>query len=97
MNEGIEVHYYPERGELSLWCGKEDFSRISTLVVAEAGIAEVVGEQLASLQMIVVETRPLHRQSRLKKAIMAFGCGVLMIAVLFVFITGVYAILGWLR
>jgi hypothetical protein len=94
---GIEVHFDPGRGELSLTCEAEAFDRIRRAVCAEAGFEAIAGRPPEEVRYIEVVGAPVAREVRpLRKAAVWLGCTVLGAALLLVVSVGVVAVVRWL-
>ena len=93
VSDDIEVHCYPDDGQVTLTCGTEAFARVWAAVVAEAG---PIGAPPA-VRVVLIEQvlpRPLAQwQDRLA----LLGCGVVGFVLLFVFVIGIGTIAGWVR
>lgn len=97
MSDDIEVHFDPQRGQLSLACDEEAFSRLRDLIFKEALIPEIVGPpsldawkiELVSASAIVSQRQHLSRWRA------SVGVGLATMAALFVFGAGLWTILRW--
>jgi hypothetical protein len=97
MSDGIEVHFDPQRGHLSLTCGEEAFSRLRALVFEEALIPEIVGPPSLGAWRIEIEAvSPVvaYRQ-KFNRWPASLAVGLASITALFVFGVGLWTILRW--
>jgi hypothetical protein len=99
VTDDIEVHFDPGRGELSLSCGDEAFTRVRDAVVAAADLGDAaINGVPAGVRAIVVDRVPPPRSpARLRDRLALLGCGVVGFAVLFVLVVGLGTIAGWVR
>ncbi len=94
VSDDIEVHCYPDNGQVTLTCGTEAFARVWAAVVAEAGpIGAPPAVRVVLIEKVLLP-RPLAQwQDRLA----LLGCGVVGFVLLFVFVIGIGTIAGWVR
>jgi len=94
VSNDIEVHFYPDYGQVTLTCGTKAFARVWAAVVAEAGPIDAPPAVRVVLIERVLLPRPLAQwQDRLA----LLGCGVVGFVLLFVFVIGIGTIAGWVR
>jgi hypothetical protein len=99
MADNIDVHFEPPTGRLFLSCGDEAFARIRDAVCAEAAVGRIVAESSVPVRYIEIEAVPPdgERIGPVRSALFLLGCALVVCAMLFVFITGLSAIVSWFR
>ena len=96
--DDIEVHFSPERGELSLSGGSEAFARLQKLVVADSNVADIVNESPKELRLIVIgRVTGIRTSSRVLDRLFLWGCGLVSLVFLAVVVVGLGTIIGWIR
>jgi len=96
--DDIQVHYYPERGELFLSCDTEAFSRLCDLVVAASGVADDLGNNKPRyVQFVDASIGISPSASWIRDRLALFGCSFVGFLVMFVFVIGVMSIIGWFQ
>lgn len=95
MADDIEVHCYPDDGQVTLTCGSGAFARVWAAVVAEAG--PIAGAPAVVRVLLVERVTPPRPPARWRDRLGLLGCGVVGFVLLFVFVTGVGTIAGWVR
>jgi hypothetical protein len=93
--DDIEVHCYPDNGQVTLTCGAEAFARVWAAVVAEAG--PIDGAPPVVRVVLIERVPPARTPARWRDRLGLLGCGVVGFAVLFVLAIGVGTIAGWVR
>jgi len=94
VSDDIEVHCYPDDGQVTLTCGTEAFARVWAAVVAEAG---PIGAPPA-VRVVLIERVLLPRPlAQWRDPLALLGCGVVGFVLLFVFVIGIGTIAGWVR
>lgn len=98
MADDIEVHYDPNRGELSLSCGDESFARIRDAIVAAAALDETALDGTpAGIRTIVVDQFQAAKNATRLRVWLASVFVVLGLAVLLTLAVGLWTIIGWFR
>lgn len=95
VSDDIEVHCYPDDGQVTLTCGTEAFARVWAAVVAEAG--PIDGAPPAVRVVLIERVPPPRPSAQWRDRLGLLGCGVVGFVLLFVFVIGVGTIAGWVR
>jgi hypothetical protein len=96
--EGIEVHFDPGRGELSLSCGDKAFAQVRDAVMAAAGLGDAGIDRVpAGVRSIVVERVPPCRSLGFGGRLAVLGCATVGAAVVIALAVGVRTIASWGR
>jgi hypothetical protein len=95
VSDDIEVHFHPHPGQVTLTCGDEAFARLWELVADAAG---PIDGAPASVRVVLIErVPPAPPRTRWRDRLGLLGCGVVGFVILFVLVTGVGTIAGWVR
>ena len=95
MADDIEIHCYPQQGQITLTCGDEAFDRMWAMIVAEAG---PIDNSPAAVRVVLIErVPPAPPPTRWRDRLWLLGCGTVGFVILFVLAMGVGTIAGWVR
>jgi hypothetical protein len=95
MSDEIEIHCYPDSGQVTLTCGAEAFARLWAAVAAEAG--PINGAPPMVRLVLIARVPPPRPPARWRDRLGLLSCAVVGLAVLFVLAIGVQTIAGWAR